>query len=167
VNINGKEYQAEPGKTVLQTAKDNGIYIPSLCYHPRTGQAGNAAHVLWKSRDERFADVMHYHSKRRNGIATNSKKVLDAQKLVIDCFFLRANTTVCRGERNGWCELQSAAYSLGIEHPSFNLPEEEIEIDSSSEAIIRDHSKCIKCGRCVTSCNETLCTKCLISDIAA
>jgi formate dehydrogenase major subunit len=38
--LNGKETPFKQGQTVLQAAKANGIYIPSLCYHDKTGVAG-------------------------------------------------------------------------------------------------------------------------------
>ncbi|MDD4902619.1 MAG: 2Fe-2S iron-sulfur cluster-binding protein, partial [Patescibacteria group bacterium] len=34
VTINGKVYHVEPGQTVLEVAKQNGIDIPALCWHP-------------------------------------------------------------------------------------------------------------------------------------
>ncbi len=33
--IDGKTYSAQPGQTILQVAKDNGIHIPTLCYDER------------------------------------------------------------------------------------------------------------------------------------
>jgi formate dehydrogenase major subunit len=35
IKINGKEISAEPGKTILQVARDNGFDIPAMCYEPR------------------------------------------------------------------------------------------------------------------------------------
>ena len=32
ITINGKPCEALEGQTILQAAKANGIYIPSLCY---------------------------------------------------------------------------------------------------------------------------------------
>jgi ferredoxin len=32
--IDGREIQAEPGKSILQAAEEAGIYIPRLCSHP-------------------------------------------------------------------------------------------------------------------------------------
>ena len=32
--IDGREVQAEEGQTVLEVARENGIEIPTLCYHP-------------------------------------------------------------------------------------------------------------------------------------
>lgn len=35
INIDGKELTALPGQTILQVAKENNIYIPTLCYDER------------------------------------------------------------------------------------------------------------------------------------
>ncbi|MBN1127699.1 MAG: (2Fe-2S)-binding protein, partial [Chitinispirillaceae bacterium] len=40
VTINGRGYEAQEGQTVLEVARAHGLYIPSLCYHPKTGPAG-------------------------------------------------------------------------------------------------------------------------------
>ena len=33
ITIDGKSIQAEKGKNLMQVAKENGIFIPSLCYY--------------------------------------------------------------------------------------------------------------------------------------
>jgi NADH dehydrogenase/NADH:ubiquinone oxidoreductase subunit G len=35
LTIDGKEVLAKEGTTILQTARDQGIRIPTLCYHER------------------------------------------------------------------------------------------------------------------------------------
>ncbi len=35
IKINGKSIVTEPGKTILQVARDNGFDIPAMCYEPR------------------------------------------------------------------------------------------------------------------------------------
>ena len=32
ININGKELSGNPGQTILETARENDIYIPTLCF---------------------------------------------------------------------------------------------------------------------------------------
>lgn len=34
IKINGKKYSLAPDQTILTAARDNGIFIPSLCHHP-------------------------------------------------------------------------------------------------------------------------------------
>ncbi len=36
LNINGREVTGIPGQTILETARDHGIFIPTLCYDERT-----------------------------------------------------------------------------------------------------------------------------------
>ena len=37
ITVNGIACEAKAGASVLQTARENGLYIPSLCYYPRSG----------------------------------------------------------------------------------------------------------------------------------
>jgi NADH dehydrogenase/NADH:ubiquinone oxidoreductase subunit G len=35
LTIDGKEVTGRPDQTIYEVARENGIYIPTLCYHPR------------------------------------------------------------------------------------------------------------------------------------
>ncbi len=37
LTIDGQQVKAKPGMTVLEAAKEAGIYIPTLCYHHAAG----------------------------------------------------------------------------------------------------------------------------------
>jgi bidirectional [NiFe] hydrogenase diaphorase subunit len=54
IHIDGKPYAAEKGMTVLQVARDNGIAIPTLCFHPALKPSGScklcAVEVVGRSR---------------------------------------------------------------------------------------------------------------------
>ena len=41
LNINGKEVKGLPGQTILEVARENVIFIPTLCYDERTKIYGN------------------------------------------------------------------------------------------------------------------------------
>ena len=36
LNINGKEVTGFPGQTILEVARENDIFIPTLCFDERT-----------------------------------------------------------------------------------------------------------------------------------
>jgi formate dehydrogenase major subunit len=158
ITINGKVCEAREGQTVLQVAKDNGIYIPSLCYHPKTGQAGKCRACVVEVNGMRGLQIScALQVKEGMVVSTDTPKVLDAQKMVVDLLISTGRHDCLACEKNGACELQDAAYFLGIEHPSFQVgEEEEYKTDESSEFISWDHGKCIKCGRCVVGCNNTV-----------
>ncbi|MDE4969766.1 2Fe-2S iron-sulfur cluster-binding protein, partial [Francisella tularensis] len=35
IEIDGKDYQALPNKSIIEVADANGIYIPRFCYHKK------------------------------------------------------------------------------------------------------------------------------------
>jgi len=157
ITIDGKLLEAQPGQTVLEVARAHGIYVPSLCWHPRLGKAGRCRACLVEVegvaalKESCALDV-------RDGMVVHSsnERVLKARKMVVE-LLLAGNCHNCLScEANGDCELQNMAYSLGIEAPSFVVDEEKIPLDESSEGIVRDLDRCIQCGRCVTACNNTV-----------
>jgi len=157
VYLNGKAYEASPGETVLQVALRNNIYIPHLCFHEKTGQAAKCrACVVEIEGMPGLKTACNTPVTEGMQASTLTRKVLDAQKLVVDLILSSGQHDCLSCEQNGNCELQDAAYYLGIKKPSFQLYDDEYEIDDSSEFIIVDRSKCINCGRCVVGCNQTV-----------
>lgn len=154
--INGKEIVAQPGMTVLEAAKANGIYIPSLCYHPRTGQAGKCRVCVVEIEGVRGLQTS-CSVKAQDGMSVKTKtpQVLAAQKLVVDLLLATGKHDCIACESNGKCELQDAAYYLGIERSAFRYDDSHYaEADTSAPFVRLDKDKCISCGRCVAACNN-------------
>ncbi len=152
--LDGKEIAFEGKKTVLQIARENGFYIPSLCYHPRLGPASvcrvcvvevEGMRALQTACSLIAADGMR--------VRTASARVVEARKMVVNLLLANGNHNCLSCEANGRCELQDAAYRLGIEVPAF-LVEQREEKDDSAVFILRDPNKCIQCGRCIEGCNR-------------
>ena len=40
LNIDGRDVEAEAGQTILDAARDQGIYIPTLCHYSKTTNVG-------------------------------------------------------------------------------------------------------------------------------
>ncbi|HJX23659.1 MAG TPA: 2Fe-2S iron-sulfur cluster-binding protein, partial [Candidatus Bathyarchaeia archaeon] len=40
VSIDDRDILAGENQTILEVARENGIYIPTLCYHPSLSKAG-------------------------------------------------------------------------------------------------------------------------------
>lgn len=41
VKINGRDYSVKEGATILESCREIGVDIPTLCYHPDLSVAGN------------------------------------------------------------------------------------------------------------------------------
>ncbi len=157
IYINGKPYEALPGETALQVAKKNGIYIPSLCYHAKTGPAGKCRSCIVEVEGMNGLQTScNLPVKEGLSIVCDSENVKAHQRMIVDLLLSSGKHDCLSCEQNGNCELQDAAYYLGIERPSYNLAPETVDVDISSEMIKVDRSKCIQCGRCIEACNNTV-----------
>ncbi|HUW60163.1 MAG TPA: formate dehydrogenase subunit alpha [Candidatus Bathyarchaeia archaeon] len=155
--IDGRKVTAEQGQTVLEAAQTAGIYIPSLCYHPRTGRAGRCRACVVEIEGIRGLQASCTTPAKDNMVVqTQTSTVLEARRMIVELLLANGNHDCLSCEANGACELQDMAYRLGIERPAFLIPEEQQPRDDSAEGIIRDPNKCIQCGRCVAACNNTV-----------
>lgn len=155
VTINGKELEAIPGQTILELARANGIFIPALCHYPATKLVG-ACRVCVVEVEGQRSLVASCAMPVSPGmiIKTDTKRVCDARKLVIELLWSSGdhNCLVC--ESNGQCELQDLIYRLKIDKPRFAIEPPGYQIEKSNTMIQRDLNKCILCGRCIRACNE-------------
>jgi formate dehydrogenase alpha subunit len=157
VTIDNKKVTAENTMTILDVARQNGIHIPTLCHIEGIHDNHSCrlcvveiegARILQPACGTKVADGMV--------IRTDSEKVVDARKNIVNILLSTGEHNCISCESNGDCELQNAAYSLGIDAPKFNIKKSEgaMQVDSSSEMIVRDNKKCILCRRCVIACND-------------
>lgn len=157
MTIDGRTCATKPGQTVLEAARENGIYIPSLCYHPRTGKAGRCrACVVEVDGLPGLKESCALDVKEGMVVRTDTPAVIAVRKMVVELLLADGQHECISCQANGHCELQDMAYRLGIERPSLQLACEPEALDESAEGIVRDPNKCIQCGRCVTACNRTV-----------
>lgn len=155
--INGKKVNWNGDKTILQVARENGFYIPTLCYHEKTGPASKCRICIVEVEGMRGLQTS-CSVPARNGmnVLTETDEIIEARKMIVNLLLANGNHNCISCEKNGECELQDAAYHLGIEKPAFEVESEDLGKDDSSEMISRDNGKCISCGRCIEGCNNTV-----------
>ncbi len=158
LKIDGVDVQVEDGKTVLDAARAINVHIPTLCYHEDLCVAGNCrvcvvevtgAKALVASCAMPATDGMDVH--------TNSLKVRAARKNIIELLLSEHNADCTMCYKNKKCELQDLAseYKTSGEQLFIDLvPLKDYTIDNFSPSIIKDDSKCIRCQRCVRTCEE-------------
>lgn len=155
ITMNGKQVKAAPGQTILEAAKSNGIYIPTLCYYPATRLVG-ACRVCVVEVEGSRSLVASCAMPVSAGmvVKTDTERVREAQKLVAELLWSSGdhNCLVC--EANGNCELQDLIYWLKIEKPRFEIEPPGYPVERTNAMIQRDLNKCVLCGRCIRACNE-------------
>ncbi len=157
IYINGYVAQVEPGITILDAAKDNGFIIPTLCYHKDLCVAGNCrVCVVEVAGQKRLSAACATPCEEGMEIFTNSLKVRNSRKHIIELLLSEHNSDCTKCYRNGSCELQELASEFKIMTQEFIelVPYKTYTIDMYSPSIIKDDSKCIRCQRCVRTCAE-------------
>ncbi len=143
------------GTTIMEAAETLGIHIPRLCYHPDLSLAGACRVCIVDVKGMGFfmasCSVQVWDGME---VQTNSPEIRQARRDIVE-LLLDNHTKDCQTcERDGNCELQNLAYSLGVRERLFEGERKDPQPDYSGSAVIREPHKCVLCGRCVRVCAE-------------
>lgn len=153
--IDGIEVTVPAGMTIMQAGDKIGVHIPRLCYHPFLSTAG-ACRICIVEVDGRPNFLPACASEVLEGmvIKTNSPAIRKARRDIVE-LMLDDHPKECQTcERDGNCELQNLAYSLGVRERLFEGERKHFPKDTSDFSVERDPEKCILCQRCVRVCDE-------------
>ncbi len=157
LKIDNISVSIKQGTTLLEAARSINIRIPTLCHHEDLCVSGNCRVCVVEQRGvDRLLPACAIPAEDGMEIMTNSLKVRTARKQILELLVSehRDECTTCF--KSGKCELQelSHEYILG-ENEFINLvPLKNYTIDYFSPSIIKDDSKCIRCQRCIRTCDQ-------------
>jgi len=89
-------------------------------------------------------------------VKTESPRLLEVRRTIVDMLLSEGEHDCLSCEMCGECELQDAAYRLGIERPSMVMDKPSLEVDGSHPMLVRNPNRCIHCYRCIKGCNSTV-----------
>ena len=155
LNIDGIDVEVEKGTTVLQAAKKANIDIPTLCFLKGINAAGDCRMCIVEIEGRR-ALTPSCNTLAEDGmvVRTNTDKVNEARRVVLDLILSTHNRDCLTCVRNGNCELQELCKKFGITNVEYEGEKVKPHIDDLSPSIVRDASKCIMCKRCVAACKN-------------
>jgi NADP-reducing hydrogenase subunit HndD len=155
IYINGKEYKVAPNQTIMLAADHLGFHIPRLCYHPKLSIEGACRVCIVEVEGMRnFVASCAYPVSDGMKIRTNTQELRRARRDIVELLVDNHPMDCHTCERDGNCELQRLASSMGIRARHFVGQRKQYGRDLSGQAVIRDPDKCILCGRCVRMCSE-------------
>ena len=156
VTINGKEYEVAAGITVLEAVKAANINIPTLCYLKDINEIGACrmcvVEVSEGGKPFRMVTACVYPVSNGMVIKTDTPKLTESRKLNLELLLSNHNQDCLSCVRSTTCELQKLCRDYGVSSSRFGGAKTDTHTDYSSEAIMRDNSKCILCRRCVAAC---------------
>jgi iron-only hydrogenase group A len=157
LKINNLPVSVDEGTTILEAARKLNFNIPILCNHDDLCVAGNCRVCVVEQKGARLLPASCATPVSEGmEIMTNSMKVRQARKHIVELLLAEHNADCTKCFKNGSCELQdiSNEYRIG-DHVFIDLvkPKDKIQ-DISSPSIVKDDSKCIRCQRCVRTCTQ-------------
>jgi len=149
VTIDAKKFQAEEGKNLVLVAKENGIFIPSLCYYPHIEPPLGTCRVCTCKINGKFAPACTEKATEGLSVEVNTPELKDTRKALVEMMFAEGNHICPACEKSGNCDLQHMGYELGVSSTRFPHLFKDRIIDFKATRMVMEHNRCIKCLRCV------------------
>ena len=157
LKINNIAVSVDEGTTILDAARELNFKIPTLCHHDDLCVAGNCRVCVVEQKGARALPAACATPVSEGmEIFTNSLKVRQARKHIVELLLTEHNADCTKCFKNGYCELQDMSndYRIG-DHVFLDLVKDKDKVkDISSPSIEKDDSKCIRCQRCVRTCTS-------------
>jgi formate dehydrogenase major subunit len=178
ITIDGRKLAYTPGETILQVARRNGIFIPTLCHLKGARPTGACRICVVEIKGGRaLAPACATPVADNMVIYSRSPDVLEARRTILALLLQSGNhnCAIAKKDQGEWtdfqeqverydqsaelcpahsaCRLQAYAYRYQVETEGLFRVETPYPMETASPLIVRDFSRCIRCGRCVDACN--------------
>jgi formate dehydrogenase alpha subunit len=178
--IDSREIEVKDKKTVLEVARMSGIYIPSLCDHPRLAPFTGCRLCLVEIKGRRgFPPACHTIVEEGMEVVTQTPQLQMMRRTILE-LILSEHPNACIictekdkceeykstirkvGEvtgcvlcpENSRCQLQEVAEALKIDKIHFPSLYRNFDVRKDDPFFDRNYNLCILCGRCVRICHE-------------
>ena len=137
VTLDNVAVEVEQKSTILQAARQAGVWIPTLCYHPSVPPAANCRLCLveldrgnWKQ----LVTACNYPVRRDIAVSVSSEAAVKARRGVMELLLARAPENA---------QLKALAKRMGVEGTPW-------------PTVTKTQRDCILCGLCTAVCDEVM-----------
>ena len=154
--IDGIQVEAKKGETILNIARQNGIYIPTMCYISKTTPCASCRMCVVEAEGvEGF--VLSCNTPPTEGIEiTTNTPALENERVNIMKLYDVNHPLECGVcDKSGECDLQNKTLEFGVTQQNFSARDQSRKIENWG-LINYDPSLCILCEKCTHVCNEVI-----------
>jgi formate dehydrogenase alpha subunit len=157
ITIDGRPIITREGMNLLAVARENGINIPALCYHPKLTPTGACRLCICKIKGLKgmiascgiqVADGME--------VTAFDQEIGEARRFLLDYLLSEHNEHYDATYEDEFRELKFQYGLDDYDSRKFSSVWKEMNypVDDTSPVLTYDASKCIKCFRCIKACDE-------------
>lgn len=150
IEIDGKQVSVPKGSTIMDGAKEVGVYIPHFCYHKKLSIAANCRMCLVQV-EKAPKPLPACATPVMDGmkVYTHSKQAVTAQKGVMEFLLINhpLDCPIC--DQGGECQLQDLAVGYGASGSRYQEAKRVVTNKNLGSLISTDMTRCIHCTRCV------------------
>ncbi len=149
ITIDGRPIVAEEGQNIVEVARANGIFIPSLCYYEHIDPPLGSCRVCTVMANGKSAAACTTLVREGMDVIVNTDELQDWRKAVVELMYAEGNHFCPSCEKSGDCDLQGLGYRLGVTVSRFPHLFVDHVVDYNPKRMVIEHNRCIRCRRCV------------------
>ena len=155
LKISGTELTANAEATILDLARANGFFIPTLCHFAGLSDVGACRLCMVEIRGvPRLLPACATLVTDGMEVTIDSPRLAKYRKMIVELLLAERNHVCAVCVANGHCELQSLAQQLGVTHTRYPYRHRRYAFDASHPKFNHDPNRCILCTRCLRVCEE-------------
>ncbi|MCH9812783.1 MAG: (2Fe-2S)-binding protein [Epsilonproteobacteria bacterium] len=154
LEIDGQKVKAFKNETILQAARRNGFYIPTMCYLPKVKPIASCRMCV-VDIDGMDAPVLSCQERVVEGIKvqTNSEELYKHRQNIMKLYDVNHPLQCGACPKCGECDLQNKTLEFNVGTQNFSAKDQRREIQDWGN-VTYDPYLCIMCERCVRVSNE-------------
>ena len=154
--IDGISVKADKGETILNIARKNDIYIPTMCYISKTTPCASCRMCVVEA-DGVDGFVLSCNTAPTEGveITTNTAELEKERTNIMKLYDVNHPLECGVCDKSGECDLQNKTLEFGVAQQNFSARDQSRKIEDWG-LINYDPSLCILCEKCVHVCNEVI-----------
>lgn len=161
LTIDGKVCSGVYGQTILEIARANDIYIPTMCYLSKVSPIGSCRMCVVQVKGVN-GDILSCQEKAIDGIEVfvNNEHLEHERTNIMKLYGVNHPLECGVCDKSGECDLQNKTLEFGVDSQQFAI--RDLNRKNKKWGILGyDPSLCIMCEKCVHTCNEIIGTAAL------
>ena len=154
--IDGQNVEAKKGETILQVARQNDIYIPTMCYISKTTPCASCRMCVVEAEGvDGFVLSCNTPPTEGINITTNNAELEQERVNIMKLYDVNHPLECGVCDKSGECDLQNKTLEFDVSQQNFTARDQSRGIEEWG-LINYDPALCIMCEKCTHVCNEVI-----------